>query len=300
VISWTPIDPFGAELHLDLAQPLSAQQIEELLDLFADQHLLLARGQSLSKQEQENVTGYFGPLLLGDDVVEVVSNDPKVGVFGTHKLAMHSDLAFCPEPVLVAALYATDTASGTSATKFASGARAYSELPESIREQIDGLEILNVFPVDQSRRNRTTDLKPDDPRTVHPLVFHDKRSGQAFLYLCEMQVDSVVGMPEDESEALLAQLFNFMLDPANIVAHQWSRGDIVIWDNLAVQHGRDAIPQVGPRTLRRTSAATATLHKQFPGRYRYDETGNLAGAMPGESGEFVNPGLGGAAAAHRE
>ena len=56
----------------------------------------------------------------------------------------------------------------------------------------------------------------------------------------------------EESEALLQELFAHLYGPANTFEHAWRSGDLVAWDNLAVQHARGPVQQDGPtRTLRK-------------------------------------------------
>ncbi|MCU1454104.1 MAG: taurine dioxygenase [Acidimicrobiales bacterium] len=261
-LSWKQLHPFGAEIDIDLGQPLSAEQQRELNELFAEHHLLVAGGQALDREQQNRLTTYFGPLLEND--VDMVSNDPAVGMFGSQQLALHSDLSFVPIPVLVGILHALDVQSGTSSTLFASGARAYQQLDPELRARISGLEVLNVFPHDQTRRNRLSSLADDDPRAAHPLVGTDARSGLPYLYLCEMQVDSIVGMDADDGEALIQELLAVMTAADNIYEHVWKPGDCVIWDNLVVQHGRADVAEVGTRTLQRSTAATIGFFEQVP------------------------------------
>jgi alpha-ketoglutarate-dependent taurine dioxygenase len=41
---------------------------------------------------------------------------------------------------------------------------------------------------------------------------------------------------------------------ANAYEHEWREGDLVVWDNLALQHSRRAIPlSRGERTFRRVA-----------------------------------------------
>ncbi|MDH3703891.1 MAG: TauD/TfdA family dioxygenase, partial [Alphaproteobacteria bacterium] len=47
---------------------------------------------------------------------------------------------------------------------------------------------------------------------------------------------NIVGLPEVESAALLRQLCEHLVQPAFIHAHNWRLGDLLIWDNCAVQH----------------------------------------------------------------
>jgi taurine dioxygenase len=75
------------------------------------------------------------------------------------------------------------------------------------------------------------------------------------LYVCSMMTSKVLGLPDDESEQLLEELFAHINDPAGTWQHDWSDGDLVIWDNLAVQHARDDVAADGPvRTLRKATS----------------------------------------------
>jgi taurine dioxygenase len=150
---------------------------------------------------------------------------------------------------------------------------AYASLQEELKRKIDGLQVLNVFPNDQKRRNRLDELGPSDPRCEHPLLQLDAVTGEPFLYLCEMQVDRLVGLPEDESEALIKQMLDIMLSDQCVYRHSWHANDCVVWDNLSVQHGRPDVEHAGSRTLRRTSSGTKGFLEQAP-QYGYDpETG---------------------------
>jgi taurine dioxygenase len=45
-----------------------------------------------------------------------------------------------------------------------------------------------------------------------------------------------VGVPEDESAALLASLCAHIVSPEFRYEHQWRPGDLLMWDNVSVQH----------------------------------------------------------------
>jgi alpha-ketoglutarate-dependent taurine dioxygenase len=68
-----------------------------------------------------------------------------------------------------------------------------------------------------------------------------------------MLTSHIVELPEDEGEALLQELFSYLYRDENIYSHVWQNDDIIIWDNLAVQHRRSRDMGTGPRHLRRQS-----------------------------------------------
>jgi taurine dioxygenase len=62
-------------------------------------------------------------------------------------------------------------------------------------------------------------------------------------------------MSEQESDELLGVLFDHLYDKSKEMAHHWREGDLVVWDNIALQHARPNVQSEGPaRTLRKTIA----------------------------------------------
>jgi taurine dioxygenase len=62
----------------------------------------------------------------------------------------------------------------------------------------------------------------------------------------------IVELDPVASETLLGELFDHLYAPTNVLAHEWREKDLVIWDNVAVQHSRPDVRIDGPvRTLRK-------------------------------------------------
>jgi taurine dioxygenase len=185
-----------------------------------------------------------------------VSTEPDTGVLGTAALPFHSDGAFSPVPLRAISLHAVDVVDGASATRFASGARTLQRLPDEVRRQIVGRESLHVLPLHVDRRNRASDVPDDFPRAQHPIVLSDPDSGREGVFLCEEMLDGIVGMPVEESDALIDAILAVHHVEDNVIEHPWHGDDIVIWNNLLVQHGRSEMSSVGRRTLQRVSVGT--------------------------------------------
>ena len=60
------------------------------------------------------------------------------------------------------------------------------------------------------------------------------------------------------------ELFEHLYRPENIYEHRWRMGDFVMWDNLACQHARGEVSNVGPRTLQRVVLAHKGFFEQHP------------------------------------
>jgi taurine dioxygenase len=90
-------------------------------------------------------------------------------------------------------------------------------------------------------------------------------SGQELLSVNQMQTDRIIGLEATESEATLEALWALLYAPDNTYSHQWRVGDLVLWDNIAVQHGRPAPAPDVPRTMRRVTMAEHSVFDLVPG-----------------------------------
>jgi taurine dioxygenase len=260
---------FGAVLELDLRDPLDAAQQRELRGLFAARHLLLFPEQDISFEDQVRVVGYLGPVLAGGP--EWVSNVRENGLVPEGALLFHSDFIFTAEPSLGLCLYATEVPPGGSPTNFADAVGAAGRLPPELRARVEGRRALNVFDLSDQRgdvRFREATLGPEtplSPRYAHPVLMRHPSSGQELLSVNQMQTDRIIGLDERESEETLEALWAILYAPQNTYSHHWRVGDLVLWDNIAVQHGRPAPPPDVPRTMRRVTMAEHSVFDLVPG-----------------------------------
>jgi taurine dioxygenase len=260
---------FGAVLEFDLRDPLDPAQQRQLQDVFAARHLLLFPDQEISFEDQVRVVGYLGPVL--PDGPQWVSNVRENGLVPEGVLLFHSDFIFTAEPSLGLCLYATEVPPGGSPTNFADGVRAASQLPPELRARVLGRKALNIFDLSGQQgdeRFREATLGPEtplSPRYAHPVLLRHPTTGQELLSVNEMQTDRIIGMDEAESEETLEALWALLYAPENTYSHHWRVGDLVIWDNIAVQHGRPAPPRDVPRTMRRVTMAEHSVFDLVPG-----------------------------------
>ena len=71
--------------------------------------------------------------------------------------------------------------------------------------------------------------------------------------------DGVVGMEPDEGRAFLDELLARATRPDRVFRHEWSVGDLVMWDNCGVLHRACPYDPSSPRDMHRT-----TLHGSEP------------------------------------
>ena len=258
-----PGAPFGLEVKVDLSQAFSPVEKQELRRLYQHDGLILIRAQKLSMEQQIEACSIFGPVLRNSRENYIVSNVREDGLLGTRELLFHSDVPYVPAPYLGGSLHALEVDDGVSATRFASGLNAHERLPANLRQRIDALNALHVRARAFTRRTRLTDLIPTDNCAVHALVGRQQDTDRSYIFACMDMTACVIGMPEQESDRLLEELFSYLYAEEHVYDHVWRPGDIVIWDNLAVQHARKAIAG-GKRTLQRVTIAEYGYWDQYP------------------------------------
>jgi taurine dioxygenase len=257
----SPLSPvFGVVVEdLDLTGDL-APHVDALQGLLQTHQMLCFRAPELSGEDQKRLLACFGPLVdesFDGSGWSYVSNVEPGGVLGDGPFLFHSDLEFTPEPLWVLSLYAMELPGTPTSTRFANGLLAAEHLDADLAAELDGRTAIHVFPLLEGRgdaRYRVRDLDAGAPRAEHPVLLTHPVTGARILYVTAMQTDSVVGMLDDESEALLARLWAELYAPEHVYEHVWKVGDLLVWDNLALQHARGAV--TGRRTLRRVPVGT--------------------------------------------
>jgi taurine dioxygenase len=269
---------FGVEVDVDLRQAADDQVLgRELKQLFLNHHLLLFRHQQLTQEQHVQVGRHFGPVLLhAHDGVSYVSNDAAKGGLGSSELAFHSDLAFSPHPYLGLSLYAIEVIDGATCTRFADATRALTRLPVEVRKQLAGRDAVHCIGLDPSHRNRLVSLPAGAPNSRHPVILQHPLSGKSILYVSMHQTDSIVGLPSEAGEMLIQECFRVLYSTDNIYEHAWCSGDVIIWDNLALQHARPDVSHCGPRTLHRFALGEKSFFELYP-EFEYEQrTGYVA------------------------
>jgi taurine dioxygenase len=244
---------------LDLELPLDEVAGAELRGLLAAHHLLLFRAEALSPSGQIGLLSCFGHVLdeRGDGARHVfVSNNRPDGVLGLgRRLLFHSDCTFADPPISVLSLYALEVPEHPSPTLFASAIGALRRLSPELRARLEGERAMFLSGFGGGYERYFEESAPvDSPRAVHPVIYDDPVSGEQVLMIDELLMDRIVGWDRVHSEEARAEAHRSLYASDNLYVHHWRLGDLVVWNNVAVQHGRPALPDGGARTLRRVAA----------------------------------------------
>ena len=267
----TPLSKaLGAEITgLDLRQPLDDAAVKAIRDAFDEHIFVVFREQELSEDDQLRAAGYFGkvhirrrPVTTRDPggafdtpfmlVTNIVENGKSIGVFGDGEMWFHHDTSYYPEPHRATLLYSMKLPSWGGNTCFSNMYKAYENIPQPLRDKLEGKKVLQVH--DYKRRERLDIDKIDLNAVRHheqPIFITHPATGRKALYISRLMSARILGLARDESETVLEQLFDISEDPAIVYEHEWKLGDLVIWDNWCSIHARKDFPREEPRLMRR-------------------------------------------------
>lgn len=270
-----PFDaPLGAEvLGLDLDQPLAEADFARIHRAHLDHHVLVFRDQRITPRQQLDFSRRFGPLqihvlgnfqLAGHPEILIVSNIIENGApigLGDAGHYWHSDLSYKERPSLGSLLHAQELPAVGGDTLFANQHAALDSLDAGLRRQLATLRAEHTYLAhydDLRARNpyrpALTQAQVDEVRPVHhPVVRTHPETGRQALFVNEHFTTRIVGWPEDESRALLEELFAAARAPAISWRHRWQPHDLVFWDNRSVQHLAAGTPDHLRRKLYRTT-----------------------------------------------
>jgi taurine dioxygenase len=255
----TPSSPsLGVRVEdVDLRDDQPEATWQQLRAAFGRHRLLHFPGQALDDEQHVAVASHFGPIAPErSGTVGFVSNHRADGSLGSHAASFHIDYGFFPHPYEAISLYGLEVPASGTETWFASATEAARTLPPSLRRRVEGRHARAIVDVTCAEKEtvvrvRAGRLDETYPHQVRPVLWPHHRDGQPVLGVWQQQTDGIVELDDDESAALVEELYAHLYDPAHTYVHHWAPGDLVLWDNHALQHARPDVGTDEPRTLRR-------------------------------------------------
>lgn len=249
---------------LDLSRPIDEPTQMALRDALDRYGVLVFPGQRLEAEQQLAVAEVFGRVSQqGDNAARAgryghISNDYNVGFAGEGELRFHADHCFFQKPLKALMLYAVELPPSGGDTLFADARAAYAKLPGHLREHIAKLRARHAYDYPSARghfRAGVEELPSTAQTAEHPIVLNHPRTGQPILYVNRELTYEIVGLSLEESAALLEELIGYANDASVIYRHVWTLRDLIVWDNISMQHARTPFDQRYKRTLRRVQIA---------------------------------------------
>ena len=267
--------PLGAEvIGLDLGEPLADEDFARIHRAHLDHHVLVFRDQRITAVQQINFSRRFGPLqihvlhqfqLAGHAEVLVVSNikderGQPIGL-GDAGVYWHSDLSYKERPSLGSMLHAQELPATGGDTLFANMHAAWDTLPAPLRTVVGGLKAEHTYLAKYAELQKRSPWRPDlsDEQkaqvlpVLHPVVRTHPETGRKALFVSEHFTTRLVGLPIEESRALLHELFAHSVRPEHLYRHRWQPRDMVFWDNRSLMHLAAGCPDDQRRRLYRTT-----------------------------------------------
>ena len=264
---------FGAEITgINLCEPLGGSLAEELKEAWYQHQVLYFPDQNIDHNDLESFTEAIGPYGIEpyvktlDDHPHIIEvrRDPheKIAPFGG---SWHSDWSFQEQPPSATILHAKVVPPIGGDTHFADGIRAYEELDEAIRTEIDEMEAIHSARRPYSHegyklggdRTSMTVLPSDDAYATqkHPVVRTHPESKRKTLWINPVYTLAIDGLSDSASKSLLAKLFEHLLQDEFILKLKWAKNMLTMWDNRSVLHCAQGGYEGHLRIMHRTTVA---------------------------------------------
>jgi taurine dioxygenase len=213
-----------------------------------------------SNLHQRNMPGRAANRLYNlPPEVTVVSNvrdrGESIGILGDGEVVWHADFSFKERPTAARMLVAMEVPARELGgnTFFMNCYAAFDALPVELKRRVSGMTIKQADIVDTAMKVRPGMALDMDIRAVpgpsHPVISTHPDSGHNLLFLGRRHGAWVNGCSLEESNALLDQLWTHATQPRFWYEHKWSTGDVVVWDNRAALHRREAFDSDSRRVL---------------------------------------------------
>ena len=279
---------------VDLSKPLDDNTFAQVSDAFFDNEVVFFPGQKLTPEQHIAFTRRFGILEHHVRKEARLGNHPEIFILSNKLDAAgkaigaqdagrfwHSDLSYRTEPSLLSALYAVEIpvkdGKALGDTHFASSTAAYNALSDDMKRKVAGLRNIHSYreyrlknhaaQLDDERRGirtvqehaPTPEQLASVPDMATPVVRVHPVTGRRGLFVNEGHTWKMEGMPADEGDALLRRLYDHIIQPEFMYTHRWTPGDLLMWDNIAVQHKATFDYDPLPRLLYRTTVRGPTV-----------------------------------------
>ena len=264
----------GVEIvGLDLSQPISDADFARIHRAHLDHHVVVFRDQQITPQQQIDFSRRFGVLqihvlkqfLLANHpeiliVSNIVENGQPLGLGDAGKY-WHSDLSYKELPSLGSMLYAQELPSEGGDTLFADMHLAWDTLPEHLRKAVEGRNAVHSYTARYSHGRNAENWRPTLSAeqlaqvavVSHPIVRTHPENDRKALFVSEGFSTHIVGLPEDESQAILTELYAHSVRDEGVYRHKWQENDMVFWDNRSLIHLAGGTPDHLRRRLHRTT-----------------------------------------------
>jgi len=217
---------------------LQALLLEHLVLFFPEQHL--------EPDEHVAFATRFGEAEIHPFIPKLTVEHPEIVVLhadqGFVADVWHTDVTFDASPPVCSVLQAHSIPDSGGDTMWSNQYLAYERLAAPMREMLGGLTAIHS----------AANYGHPERQAEHPVVRVHPDTGRPCLFVNRQFTRRIPQLGRDESEALLAFLFEWSTQPHLTCRYSWAPGTIGIWDNRCTQH-LAVNDYDGPRTISRVT-----------------------------------------------
>ena len=274
----------GASVEgIDLGQPLTTAQRDEIIQLAGRHGVLNFPEQNLTPRQLRDFSANFGALEVNvanayqdaslPEVMtlsNIVEDGKPIGLSDAGQ-DWHTDMSYSSMIAFANILYGIEIphrdGQPLGNTEFCNMHAAYDELPQALKERLDGMTALHDFEKfwEKMRREKGSTRAPltdaqrkARPPVSHPLFLTHPITGRKVLYANPGYAVRINEMSEAESAETLDFLFAHQLQPKFRYAFKWKPRSVLMWDNMGTIHNAVADYRADERRLIKRCQVAAT------------------------------------------
>lgn len=220
---------------LDLREPLDDDTFELLHAALLEHLVICIRGQSeLSPEGQVAFARRWGTIEPHPYVEPIEGHPEMIRIYDPNPLTetWHTDFSYNERPAAISLLLARVIPAYGGDTMFSNAYRVFDGLSDGLKQTLRGLRAVHKG----TELAKSKGLTDDEITCVHPMVSVHPETGRELLNVNDCYVKGIDGWTVDEGRPLLDSLYPLFGRPEYTYRHKWQVGDLLIWDNRAVQH----------------------------------------------------------------
>ncbi|KHK92911.1 TauD/TfdA dioxygenase family protein [Novosphingobium malaysiense] len=241
----------------DILAPETAARLRQLL---VQRGVLVFPELNLTDEDQVRLASLMGNVRPeGEKGIFKVTLDGQINARAEYlkgSWLWHMDGTHDDVPVFASLLTGRRLSQEGGQTGFANSYAAYEALPAEMKTRLEGLKVVHSFETSMQRAEVSPTAAniaywQSVPDKTHSLVWTHESGRKSLVIGCH--ASHVVGMDRAESDALLAELLDWVTQPRFTYWHEWTPGDLLIWDNTGVLHRARPYPLDSGRVMHRTT-----------------------------------------------
>jgi len=262
-----PIGVFVYGLDMDA---ITEAEIAQLRQAFLDNAVLVFRGQTMNPEQMLALSEIFGEcglhpipelrhpeieklIILAANNGEPVADDDPTADDRIGAIPWHTDLIYTDALNRGALLRAVKVPEEEGETGWLDTAHAYDQLPEDVKARIADLKVIHSYATAHAKQTMVGGSPNIFPDVIHPLVATHPYSGRKSLNISPNSAKEIIGLPQGESDELIAYLAAHTCREEEAYKHEWKHDDVVLWDNWRTMHRAYGHRKRFPRLMHRTT-----------------------------------------------